>query len=200
MLAYIANLYDTFIIMYKAVIFDFFDVIHSDPFKSWLKKHRLKPTDYTDVNLKVDKGDISEKDFYRCLSAISGHPTASIEAHFGGPHFVDREVIKVIKALAPGYKIGLLSNSSSEYIRPILQEHDIERLFDEVVISAEVNLVKPSSDIFRLILGKLGIKPEEAVFIDDTKRNVEQASQLGINSIHYTDVARLKQELVRLGL
>jgi HAD superfamily hydrolase (TIGR01509 family) len=93
----------------------------------------------------------------------------------------------------------LLSNASSGYARAILAEHNLSHLFDEIVVSAEVRLVKPSREIFDFMLDKMQLKPKDAVFVDDNKQNVKVAAALGIHSILFTDKDSLEKELHKLG-
>ena len=66
-----------------------------------------------------------------------------------------------------------------EYKFPILKE------FDGIVYSAPIKMVKPNEDIYRYILSKYQLKPEECLFIDDTKPNLATAARFGIKTFHY---------------
>ena len=187
--------------MYRAIIFDFFDVIHSDPFKRWLKKYGYKQKgEFEESSRLVDIGHISEQEFYRQLSDLSGQTVESIEAVFGDKQLIDQEMVDLIEVLGRHYKIGLLSNSSGEYLRPILQSYDIARFFDEIVVSAEIGMIKPRPEIFEHILEKMNLKAGEAIFIDDNPHNVAAAASLGIYSIVFTGEKALGSELAKLGI
>ena len=58
--------------------------------------------------------------------------------------------------------------------------------------------MKPGEKIFKDVLAKLGLKPEECVYIDDIKKYVEAAKKLGINDICYIDEENLILELKKL--
>jgi epoxide hydrolase-like predicted phosphatase len=58
-------------------------------------------------------------------------------------------------------------------------------MFDETVFSAEVGMAKPDARIYQLILNRLGVEPQEAVFVDDFIENVEGARHLGLHAIHF---------------
>jgi 2-haloacid dehalogenase len=72
--------------------------------------------------------------------------------------------------------------------------------FDGQVISGFAGVAKPDSRIFEVLLARYGLNPEAAVFVDDSKRNVEAARDLGFNVVHYTSADRLKGDLRALGL
>jgi epoxide hydrolase-like predicted phosphatase len=186
---------------YQAIIFDFFDVIHSDPLKRWLSKYGLTEQDgFEEVNRLVDLGRIKEQEFHEQLSAISGQPLMEVEEVFQDTQLTDKSLVGLIEELHKNYKTGLLSNASSEYLRLILKEQDLVRLFDEIVVSAEIGLAKPSADIFHYILEKMAIEPETTIFIDDNIRNIEAAKALGITGLVYSDKEKLLEELSGLGI
>ncbi len=113
---------------------------------------------------------------------------------------LDTQVLTLIAKLRGRYKIGLLSNTSAEYLRGLLGDHDIERYFDAVVISSEVGMLKPDPSIFEHMLANLGTKPAETIFIDDSPRNVAGAEAVGMIGITYTDVDQLRADLTVHGV
>jgi FMN phosphatase YigB (HAD superfamily) len=56
-------------------------------------------------------------------------------------------------------------------------------------------VVKPEPAAFELTLARLGVAPEEAVFVDDTTGHVEAARSLGLHGIHFTTAEALAREL-----
>jgi putative hydrolase of the HAD superfamily len=187
--------------MIKAIIFDFFDVIHDDPFKYWLRKNKLPRGNYQQYSDLVDVGEITESEYYQKLSTASGQSLESVEAIFHNTDLIDDPVIGLIKELQRlGYKLGLLSNSTGEYLRPILQKHQLEKLFDAVAISAEIGHRKPSPEIFAHILERLGAQASEALFIDDAEPNIDAASSLGIQALLFTDEGSLRTALKQRGI
>lgn len=188
--------------MYKAIIFDFFDVIHRDPFRHWLKQSGLERNgDLHETSRLLDIGAISDEEFYKRLSESSGQPSQTVKVIYEDTTFIDYEMIELIKRLKHTYKTGLLSNSSIEYLRQIIRQHELEALFDVITVSAEVRLIKPDPKIFAHILDKLGVPATEAIFIDDNPKNVEAAAKLGIESIIYKEgIEPLKKKLGDLGV
>ncbi|MCQ2068564.1 MAG: HAD family phosphatase [Bacteroidaceae bacterium] len=70
---------------------------------------------------------------------------------------------------------------------------------DNYVVSSAVRLAKPQPEIFRLLLSKYNLKPEECVFIDDRVDNVNAAKALGITGIVYPGSAdALRKELAKI--
>lgn len=95
-----------------------------------------------------------------------------------------------------GHELYALSNMghvSADY----LQQHGaFWPLFNDVVISARVGLVKPELAIYRHMLQQFGLREEEAVFIDDSLPNVLAARELGLRAIHYLSHTQCLAELL----
>jgi putative hydrolase of the HAD superfamily len=101
----------------------------------------------------------------------------------------------VLRAHNAGLRTGLLSNSwgNDHYTRDGWDD-----MFDAVVISGEVGMRKPEPEIFALVLDLLGVRPDETVFVDDLRPNVEAAQALGLVAVHHTSYDDTSAELERL--
>ena len=71
-------------------------------------------------------------------------------------------------------------------------------LFDTVVVSAEVGMIKPNLDIFEITAQKMSVKPSECVFTDDSEVYCEAARSSGMRGIHYQDFGQFKSELEQI--
>ncbi len=185
--------------MIKAVIFDFFDVIRSDPYNTWLKDHGYKREgQFLEVVERLDGGQIDNKEFRQILSNLSGQSLEDLNSEFESSNKINEDVIEVIKELKKNYTIGLLSNAPSNYIRAILHENELEQYFNEIVISSEVGFIKPSREIFEIILDRLGIEASTAIFIDDNKIHIKGGESVGIKGIVFENANQLKEKLETL--
>lgn len=84
-----------------------------------------------------------------------------------------------------GVSVALLSNDAEGLLRPKLKKLNIATLFDPIVISSEIGVMKPEPDAYKAVLSQLGRPPVETIFIDDRPENVEAANALGIHGVHY---------------
>jgi HAD superfamily hydrolase (TIGR01509 family) len=187
--------------MLKAIIFDCFGVIYPqasgvffDKHKSLFQEH-LKAMD--ELNLKIDLGEISRDKFFAGLEKVTGISAKAIQSEIDSQLRVDHKVIDLIKKLKRKYKIGLLSNAGKEEIN-IIYRDKIDSLFDSTAISYEVKSVKPSADIFLVCLKRLGVEPQEALFIDDSMTNVDAARKLNMQALHYPKFGAMPEELGKL--
>jgi len=71
-------------------------------------------------------------------------------------------------------------------------------MFDAVVISGEVGMRKPEPATFRHMLGLLGVRPLQAVFVDDLPANVHAAAEVGMVGVHHTSYDSTADELEAL--
>lgn len=110
---------------------------------------------------------------------------------------LDVQLVSYLRQLRGRVKTALLSNAGTG-LRQTLKQERIEDAFDEVVISAEVGVMKPDSEIYRIALDRLGIEPQEAVFVDDSPANVEAATRLGMVGVQFTTSEALMHRLDEL--
>lgn len=108
------------------------------------------------------------------------------------------ELLSFIKrTLEPGYKLGIISNSSGGWLGNILPNENAE-LFDQIVLSGKIGLAKPQTEIFTHATGALGVKPSECLFVDDSLMHCEGARAAGMQSILYQDFDQFKKDLGQL--
>lgn len=120
------------------------------------------------------------------------------EESLTGTHDETIEIVRQLKHA--GWRLYLLSNFSVEKFELIRSKHDFFDLFDDMIISGEHKTVKPDPAIFNIALHRIGCSAEECLFIDDSLPNIETASRLGFQTIHYQSPTQLKFELKRLAI
>ena len=92
------------------------------------------------------------------------------------------ELIAELKAA--GYRLFVLSNMSKDYIE-FLRKMPVFQHFEGEIVSCEVGLIKPEREIYNLLLDRYNLVPEQTMFIDDRKPNVDAAAEVGINPFHF---------------
>jgi 2-haloacid dehalogenase len=92
-----------------------------------------------------------------------------------------------------------LTNWSAETFPPQRDRFPFLSWFDGIVVSGQEGVIKPDPRIFRILLERYRIAPEEAVFVDDNPGNAAAAASLGIHGIHFRSPALLRRELEALG-
>ncbi len=129
--------------MYKVLLFDFYDVLYTDSYKTWLARNDLERTGpFKQASELLDKGQIDWDEFLGMIASATHQTPAQITAVFHTLDRLDHELVDFLKALHNNYPLGLISNGRSSRIRGLFQQYQLDSLFDEVVISSEVSYRK----------------------------------------------------------
>ncbi len=99
-----------------------------------------------------------------------------------------------------GYHTYILSNYSRHTYDCTREALSFEKEMDGVIFSYQVGYIKPEPEIYRTLLERYQLKPEECVFLDDKRENLSAAEQFGIRTIQFTGLAQAKCELEALGV
>jgi putative hydrolase of the HAD superfamily len=149
----------------------------------------------------LERGEIEVPHFEDQLASrlveVTGRPVQArglLQRMFAEFEHAPAMAALVLRARRAGLRTGLLSNSwGNEYPREGWDE-----MFDAVVISGEVGMRKPEPEIFAHVLGLLGVRADQTVFVDDLTHNVKAAEELGLVAVHHTSYDETAEELERL--
>lgn len=110
--------------------------------------------------------------------------------------------VEVVRALRPRFRCSLLSNADVSLRGRLEGELALHHLFDDIVVSAEVGMAKPTPAIFQLAADRLGLPLAACVFVDDWDQNVEAARALGMTGVlHRADKGDdLRAQLAAVGV
>lgn len=187
----------------KAVVFDFFGVICSEITPFVLPRY-MTPEETLAYKAglveEADLGHIDLPDVLEILGKHTGVSAAQIHAEFWACVNINPAMVALIESLKGRYKTALLSNAMNPFLRQVMAKHDLERLFDVIVISAEVELTKPNPAIYRLVLERLGVDAGEAIFTDDNAPNITAAQSVGMQAVLFQGVEKLKADLAARGI
>ena len=95
------------------------------------------------------------------------------------------------------YECYVLSNWSWETFQGMEKKYPFLNKFDGLILSGKEKLVKPDAQIYKLAVNRFNLIPQETVFIDDKKENIEAANKLGFLTIHLTNPEIIIQEINR---
>jgi len=145
-----------------------------------------------------DSGEISDEEYWRILCEVTGttytdklQETLVLVDHSGWSR-INRTIIAWIERLRQAsIKTAILSNMPASFHRRVLARYDWIHLFDEVVISGELGMIKPDAQIFRYTLARLGTSARETLFVDDLELNVEGARLVGFEAVQFSDAPSL---------
>lgn len=196
----------------RGIIFDYGGVIHSFDYGGFFRIFRNRTdrkveemgslVDGSDLPWRYESGEISSGEFFRGISALCGLRATEEEflAAFVAIFTPIETTIGLIRDLSRSYRLGLLSNTNEWHFEHHIRVQDFFPLFDAVTLSYQVRAMKPAGEIYRDALRKIGLSPQECVFIDDREENVEGARRMNIHAIRYAGHDALLSSLAQRGV
>ncbi|MFZ5912540.1 MAG: HAD family hydrolase [Chloroflexota bacterium] len=99
-----------------------------------------------------------------------------------------------------GFLLYGLSNWSHETFPLVHKKYPFFDLFDDIILSGAVELVKPDPRIFQLTLDRIGRNANECLLVDDSPANIASARDLGLATVQFHSSRQLERDLHLLGL
>jgi putative hydrolase of the HAD superfamily len=197
--------------MIKNVIFDLGNVLISFIPSEYLKKKNypsnIRNTIINDIFRseewkKLDNGDITVSeaiDSIALKSALNREEIALVFNFRTDIMFPLDDNVRLLPELKKhGFRLFYLSNFPLDSFEEVKNDYYFFRYFDGGIISAEVKLSKPDIRIYRNILNKYDLKPEESVYIDDIEENVVAAKKTGMQVLLTNGSVKIAIELGRV--
>lgn len=153
---------------------------------------------------QVDIGLKTDEELVDGFVKNAPHREEEIRTIFRGwRYFVDEypfsaQWVKDLKS--KGYKVYLLSNYGRTMFGFAKERFEFLKYVDGGVISYQINKIKPDPQIYRTLLDKYSIVPENAVFLDDLTENLNGAAAFGIHTVHVTSHQAALDGLKKLGI
>jgi len=151
--------------------------------------------------IQAMKGEITAKEHWDVVQnslGLSEEEINQVRSDFWAGDNLDEDLVDFLRDLRPKYKTVLLSNAWDDLRQMIEDVWQIDDAFDQLIISAEIGLVKPDLVIYQWMLAELGLEPSHAVFVDDFPHNVEGAQAAGLQAIHFRSPDQALGELQTL--
>lgn len=183
----------------KAIVFDCFGVLITSGRNLLYQSYPHLITDINNLEHQSDYGMISHQQFDIAMAELIGIAPEEVRSKYYDVNAQNKAVIDWARELKTSnqYKIGMLSNVGHGWLNRSLIAGN-ENLFDEIVISGDVGMVKPEVAIFELTANRLGLEPSECVMIDDMAVNIDGAISAGMGGIIFNTVQQAKVELAKL--
>ena len=198
------------------MIFDLGGVILDSPMEIFatFEKERGLPPDFLNRIIvdsgaqgawaRLERGELTLEDFFDAFDTeISGAgadiSSRDLMAAVNDGAAVRPPMLDAVRRLRDaGFKVAALTNNwlLDQDTTPAMEA--FKTMFDVFVESSRVGLAKPDPAIYHLVLDELGIRPEQAVFLDDIGRNLKPARQMGMTTIKVQSVPAALAELEKL--
>jgi 2-haloacid dehalogenase len=170
------------------------DLIPDEETREWF----LTEVCTTEFNLSLDAG----RPFDEACDELAGrHPDHADLVHawkrqddmIAGEVPGTADLVRSLKAA--GVPLYLLTNMPSDVFHARRERYDVLREFDGAVVSGEEGVLKPSAEIFEILVSRFGLDPASTLFIDDSEINVRGARAVGLQAHHFVDAATLAPTL-----
>ncbi len=110
-------------------------------------------------------------------------------------HPID-QTVRLAERIKQNYNLYALSNMDHETFQALSERYpDLFKLFDGLVISAEVQKIKPYPEIYEHLLSTYQLDPHRCLFIDDQEENITAATKHGNEGIVYKNAKTLEKQL-----
>lgn len=198
----------------RAVIFDYGEVLcRRAPIEQFAPMARILGITperllerYAQNRLDYDRGDVSATQYWKGFALEAGVKLSDAQVEE-----LDRNDCGLWWGLDPilldwvdrlrehGVKAGVISNMFIGLAKQIRAGAPWLHRFDDYTISAEIRATKPDPAIYRHSLERLGVRPQEALFLDDRENNVEGARAIGMEGLVFTTSEKLRADLEEWG-
>lgn len=148
------------------------------------------------IFLLLEEGRISDAEMYDSLKPLCHPDTTCTDIKVAFEKFLvglPVERLRTIEAIREkGYRTYVLSNTNpifyNDWIAKAFRQDGktINDYFDGIVVSFQELMCKPNPDIFKNLLDRYGLDPEETLFLDDSAANCEAANSVGIHTVTIT--------------
>jgi len=180
--------------MYKVVIFDFFGVFCSPLATDWFMQNapdaETKLPALRALCTESDLGRLSRSALINEFSKLTGIPPRKISDDIDAQVRINTDLVAFAKQLtASGYRVACLSNGNHEWTLKVADDQGITDVFEQIIMSSDLGMIKPNRDIYERALEILGVEAGHAVFTDDRAENVAGAEACGIRGLVFTDTS-----------
>lgn len=174
------------------------DFCADEAMRSVLKREVFKHPDW----LAMDRGVLQEHEAIQRFHRRTGLSLADVCALMQAVKdslLPIPETVELLEELSaqdvPLYCLSNMSATTSNYLRA---RHSFYGVFRGIVISAEIQLIKPDPAIFEYIVERFSLAPSNTVFIDDHPPNIESAHRLGFKTLLFSDPIQCQETLRKL--
>jgi putative hydrolase of the HAD superfamily len=149
------------------------------------------------LHREFEKGMMTEPEFINKMLMIVGHKLdrETFCKIYSEIFFINEDVISLLPILKKDYKLFLLSNTNSIHQKYGWRKYEFLKYFDKLILSHEVQSLKPEEEIYRSVEAASGFPSAEHFFIDDIQEYVDAAKKLGWDAVRFVDYESLLSDL-----
>jgi HAD superfamily hydrolase (TIGR01509 family) len=183
----------------QAIIFDCFGVLTAD---TWREFAATLPDDQYQqarmLNRAYGAAEINKDEFRQAIHDLTGRLPQDVDELLDHETIKNTRLLDYIAELKQSYKIGLLSNVGSNWIRDRFLTPEEQKLFDAFIFSYEVHMTKPDPRMFELAAAELDVPLVSCILVDDVDTHCLSAQAAGLRTVQYHDFPQVKRDLEAL--
>ena len=196
----------------KTIIFDFGGVLYQTPDLKWLSRWKkvfglqddpeiaaiLANPNESELMDEICLGHVSEDVMWDLMAErwhIKPDLLKKFKRNVTSKRMLNRPMVDLLAELHQSYQTGILSNAGDQTRGLMVDVFGLDKLVEDIVISAEEGVIKPDPAIYDIALRRLDAKPETTLFLDDYLPNVEAARDLGMAAVQFVDNRQAADEI-----
>jgi len=160
-----------------------------------LKDAEQRLDSYTQAGIfgDLELGKITDEEFQQQISMLAGKEISYEECRYAWLGYCrevpQRNLDALLRLRSEGIRVLLISNTNPFMMSWVMspefdgQGHSLSYYMDACYMSYKMGVMKPSEEFFLRVLEAEQIQPEETLFVDDGRRNVEAAAKLGMHTL-----------------
>lgn len=151
--------------------------------------------------LAYEKGLVSDEEFRASIRKLTPNKITNQQIDDAWNAMLlglPAERMELVTKLSPQHNLLVLSNTNgihvkrfNKFLKTNTGKNDLNSFFDVVYFSHEIKMRKPDAEIYQFVLEENNLNPEDTLFLDDNKTNLEAAEKLGIQTTHIDHPNRL---------
>lgn len=199
--------------MIKTIIFDIGNVLADFTWKEFFEEKGCtgeKLERMTQATIKsnewneYDRGVLTDEEILQCFINNAPELEAELKSYFADVKGIvsrnDYAIPWIQELKQRGYQVLYLSNFSRKAEVDCVDALDFIPYTDGGILSHKEKVIKPMPEIYKLLIDRYNLVPDECVFLDDTERNLTGASEFGIHTILFENQEQARAELKKLGV
>jgi glucose-1-phosphatase len=157
---------------------------------------------YYEIHRSFERGDLPEDEFINQVLSYLGNKIdkETFCKYYSEIFTVNEDVISLLPKLKKNYRLILLSNTNSIHRKYGWQKYKFLDIFEKLILSYEINAVKPEEKIYKAVESYTKEPPEKHLFIDDVLEYAEGAKKAGWDAIQFTGYNNLIEEFSKRGV
>ena len=183
--------------MIRGIVFDCFGVLTADLWHEFLADlpENVDTQAIIEVHRAYNAGRITKKESHDQILTLAGKEFTEMEDMGHRDVAKNTSLLRYIQELAKTYKIGLLSNAATNWVRDSFLTKEEQALFNTMVLSYEVGFNKPDQKMYATVCDRLELLPSEILYVDDMLPYCEAAASLGMQAIQYLNFEQCKEAI-----